>query len=82
MSVKVVLFASHREDLQCHQLDVTLSDGASISDLIDHLAKANGDLWRIRLTEENIRVAFDIRAEQQQLKAISRSVGAIAVFTG
>lgn len=26
--------------------------------------------------------AFDIRAEQRQLKAVSRSVGAIAMFTG
>lgn len=59
MNVNVIFFASLRDDLQCDQLNVDLPVGARISCLVDHLAKANGDLWRLRLTEDNIKVAIN-----------------------
>ena len=59
MSIRVVFFASLREDLQCDQVDVELPAVSRVSGLIDQLAAANGDLWRVRLTEENIKVAIN-----------------------
>ena len=59
MTVRVVLFASLREELGCDSVDVALEGGSRLSDLIRTLASSRGELWKTALTAENIKVAVN-----------------------
>ncbi len=69
MSVKVVLFASIREELGCNDLTVELPAGSKVANLISMLADERGEPWRETLTAENVRIAInqDLIAEDREV---------------
>ena len=59
MKVDVLLFASLREDLGTDALSVELADESTVTDLVSHLESVHGELWKLKLTAENIKIAIN-----------------------
>ena len=59
VSVKVVFFASIREELDCSELRLELPSGSRITALINHLTEHHGEPWQQALTAENVRIAVN-----------------------
>jgi len=55
----LVFFASIREKLGCDSLVVEIPAACKVSDLVSQLAEERGDLWRVTLTAENLKVAVN-----------------------
>jgi molybdopterin synthase sulfur carrier subunit len=60
--IRVLFFASLREQLDCARLELEIEDGLPISALVDVLVSQRGEAWREPLTQENI-----VRAVNQQV---------------
>lgn len=60
--IKVLFFASLREELECAQLDRPFEPGLQLSALVDQLIQERGDRWRIALEQDNL-----IRSVNQQV---------------
>ena len=59
MTVKIVFFASLREELGVNSVDLQISDSSSVSSLISQLADQHSTEWLAILTAENIRIAVN-----------------------
>ena len=59
MTVKIVFFASLREELGVNSVDLQISDPSSVSSLISQLADQYSAEWLAILTAENIRIAVN-----------------------
>ena len=59
MTVKVVFFASLREELGVNSVDLQVSRSSSVSSLISQLADQHSAEWLGILTAENIRIAVN-----------------------
>jgi molybdopterin synthase sulfur carrier subunit len=59
VTVKVVFFASLREELGVNSVDLQISRSASVSSLISQLADQHSAEWLGVLTAENIRIAVN-----------------------
>ena len=59
MTVKIVFFASLREELGVNSIDLQISDSSSVSSLISQLADQQSAEWLDILTAENIRIAVN-----------------------
>ena len=59
MTVKVVFFASLREELGVNSVDLQISDSSCVSSLISQLADRYSAEWLAILTAENIRIAVN-----------------------
>ena len=59
MTVKIVFFASLREELGVNSVDLQISDSSSVSSLISQLADQHSADWLAILTAENIRIAVN-----------------------
>ena len=59
MTVKVVFFASLREELGVNSVDLEISDSSSLSSLISQLADQHSAEWLAILTAVNIRIAVN-----------------------
>ena len=59
MTVKVVFFASLREELGVNSVDLQISDSSSVSSLISQLADQHSAEWLAILTAQNIRIAVN-----------------------
>ena len=59
ISVKVVLFASLRESLGESGFNLDLSDGSSVSGLVDALALSRGEKWKELLSGDQVRSAVN-----------------------
>lgn len=57
--IKVVLFASLREDLGVGEVEVDSAGICSVTDLIEGLSQRFGELWRETLMAENVLVAIN-----------------------
>jgi molybdopterin synthase sulfur carrier subunit len=57
--IKVVLFASLREDLGVSEVEVTPAGIGSVADLIEGLSQRFGEIWRETLMAENVLVAIN-----------------------
>ena len=57
--LKIVLFANLREELECSELLLDLTEQTSIASVIDQLASEHGERWRELLTAENTRIAVN-----------------------
>ena len=57
--IKVVLFASLREDLGVAEVEIAPADICSLADLIDELSQRFGEVWRESLLAENVLVAIN-----------------------
>lgn len=60
--IRVLFFASLREQLDCARLELEIEAGLPISALVDVLVSQRGEAWREPLTQENI-----VRAVNQQV---------------
>lgn len=61
MMLKVLFFARLREELETGQLDVELSQGHSVDDLITCLCERGGESWRGALGADNLVIAVNQR---------------------
>ena len=59
MTVKIVFFASLREELGVDSVDLQISGSSSVSALISQLANQQSPEWLGILTAENIRIAVN-----------------------
>ena len=59
MKANLVFFASIREQLGCDGLVVELPETCKVSDLELQLSEEHGDLWRVTLTAENLKIAVN-----------------------
>ena len=59
MTVKIVFFASLREELGVNSVDLQISDSSSVSTLISQLADQHSAEWLAILTAVNIRIAVN-----------------------
>ena len=59
MTVKIVFFASLREELGVNSVDLQISGSSSVSSLISQLADQYSAEWLAILTAENIRIAVN-----------------------
>ena len=59
MTVKIVFFASLREELGVNSVDLQISDSSSVSSLISQLADQHSAEWLAILTAVNIRIAVN-----------------------
>jgi molybdopterin synthase sulfur carrier subunit len=57
--IKVVLFASLREDLGVGEVEVAATGVCSVADLIEGLSQRFGEVWRETLVSENVLVAIN-----------------------
>lgn len=57
--IKVVLFASLREDLGINEVEVAAAGINSVDDLIEVLSQLCGQSWQETLTAENVLVAIN-----------------------
>lgn len=57
--IKVVLFASLREDLGINEVEVAAAGINSVDDLIEGLSQLCGQSWQETLTAENVLVAIN-----------------------
>ena len=56
---RIVFFASIREELGIEQLDMDITDGIRLSQVIETLTQDRGGIWRSVLTAENVRFAVN-----------------------
>ncbi|MBT4161348.1 MAG: molybdopterin converting factor subunit 1 [Gammaproteobacteria bacterium] len=56
---ELVFFASIREDLGCERINVDISEGATLSELMKLIVETHGESWHQALTAENVRVAVN-----------------------
>ena len=56
---RIVFFASIREELGSEQLDMDITDGIRLSQVIETLTQDRGGTWRSVLTAENVRIAVN-----------------------
>ena len=56
---RIVFFASIREKLGSEQLDMDITDGIRLSQVIETLTQDRGGAWRSVLTAENVRIAVN-----------------------
>ena len=68
VSVKVVFFASIREELGCSELLLELPSGSGIAALITRLTEQRGEPWRQALTAENVRVAVNTELTREDCR--------------
>ncbi len=59
MKAHLVFFASIREQLGCDGLVAELPETCKVSDLVAQLTEEHGDLWRVTLTAENLKIAVN-----------------------
>ena len=59
MTVKIIFFASLREELGVNSVDLQISGSSSVSSLISQLADQYSAEWLAILTAENIRIAVN-----------------------
>jgi len=70
ITIKVVFFASFKEQLSCSQIEQSLSDDPTIADLCDVLAE-KGDQWQRLFSVPNKQVKI---ACNQQMADLSTSL--------
>ena len=56
---RIVFFSSIREELGSEQLDMDITDGIRLSQVIETLAQGRGGTWRSVLMAENVRIAVN-----------------------
>jgi molybdopterin synthase sulfur carrier subunit len=59
VTVKIVFFASLREELGVNSVDLQVSNGSSVSSLISQLVDRHSADWLAILTAKNIRIAVN-----------------------
>jgi molybdopterin synthase sulfur carrier subunit len=59
VTVKIVFFASLREELGVNSVDLQISDSSCVSSLISQLADQYSAEWLAILAAENIRIAVN-----------------------
>jgi len=68
ISVKIILFASLRESLGDSEFDLELSEGSSVSGLVEALGVAKGQRWTELLSGEKVLSAINhTMVDEQQL---------------
>ena len=68
ISVKIILFASLRESLGDSEFDLELSEGSSVSGLVEALGVAKGQRWTELLSGEKVLSAINhTMVDDQQL---------------
>ena len=56
---RIVFFASIREELGSEHLDMGITDGMRLSQVIETLIRDRRGTWRSVLTAENVRIAVN-----------------------
>ena len=56
---RIVFFASIREELSSEHLDIGITDGMRLSQVIETLIRDRRGTWRSVLTAENVRIAVN-----------------------
>ena len=57
--IKLVFFASLREELGCGSIEMEFEEPVRLSDIIKHLEEKKGKLWGEVLASESVKVAIN-----------------------
>ena len=68
--IKVVVFASLREDLGVGEVEVAPTGICSVADLIEGLSQRYGDVWRATLMAENVLVAINQNMVKNEVSVV------------
>ena len=68
--IKVVLFASLREDLGISEVEVAPTDICSVADLIEALSQRFGQVWRETLMADNVLVAINQNMVRNEISVV------------
>jgi sulfur-carrier protein len=81
--VKVIFFASLRENLGTAELQVAVPEPASVAALVTQLVAVYGDHWALELNRDNVLVAVNqALAERHQVIVAGDEVAFFPPVTG